>query len=45
MAMGGVFAKADIAGDVERRVQLFQLFDGEDYGALLIVRGGSNWVL
>ena len=45
MSVGGVLAKADIASDVESRVKLFQLFYGEDYGALRVVRGSSNWVL
>jgi hypothetical protein len=45
VSMRGVLAKADVTGDVEGRVQLLELFYGEDYGTLLVICGGSEWVL
>jgi len=45
VSVRGVLAKADVTGDVEGRVQLLELFYGEDYGTILIIRRGSAWVL
>jgi len=45
MAVRGVLAKADVTSDVEGRVQVLELFYGEDYGTLLVIRRGPGWIL
>jgi len=41
----GVLAKADITGDIQGWIQSLELFYGEDYGTLRVIREESGWVL
>ena len=45
VSVRGVLAKADVTGDIEGGVQFLEFFYGENYGTLLVIRGGPDWVL
>lgn len=45
VAMRSIFAKTDIACNVERWEEGTKLLDGEDYGTLGVIRWGASFIL